>query len=172
MGTAAAGILVWPGDGGSRGVKAATDPVSSLAEAGGLVVGREEEQEVRREGAALGCTRSPTVNSTRRPQAPPSALISAAAAPIRSGGDHLRRQPATGASPPSPLAPVEVRPRCSSNRRRDGSLKIESSHSWVPGTNSLPEEAGKEVFRDTDISSHSEDDDKLKHLKRTVRSWV
>ncbi|KAE8785771.1 anaphase-promoting complex subunit, putative,expressed [Hordeum vulgare] len=34
-----------------------------------------------------------------------------------------------------------------------------------------PEE-GKEVFRDTDLSSDSEDDDELKHLKRTIRSWV
>ncbi|XP_044952656.1 uncharacterized protein LOC123402764 isoform X3 [Hordeum vulgare subsp. vulgare] len=45
----------------------------------------------------------------------------------------------------------------------------------VPGQHPVPEEgatAGKEVFRDTDLSSHSEDDDELKHLKRTVRSWV
>ncbi|KAI4973264.1 hypothetical protein ZWY2020_028972 [Hordeum vulgare] len=36
----------------------------------------------------------------------------------------------------------------------------------------LKKEAGKEVFRDTDLSSDSEDDDELKHLKRTIRSWV
>ncbi|KAE8791090.1 hypothetical protein D1007_34533 [Hordeum vulgare] len=33
-------------------------------------------------------------------------------------------------------------------------------------------EAGKEVFRDMDLSSDNEDDDELKHLKKTVRSWV
>uniref|UniRef100_A0A453JY71 Uncharacterized protein n=1 Tax=Aegilops tauschii subsp. strangulata TaxID=200361 RepID=A0A453JY71_AEGTS len=36
----------------------------------------------------------------------------------------------------------------------------------------LSKEAREEVFRDTDLSSDSEDDDELKHLKRTVRSWV
>ncbi|KAF7106179.1 hypothetical protein CFC21_106933 [Triticum aestivum] len=36
----------------------------------------------------------------------------------------------------------------------------------------LSEEAREEVFRDTDLSSDSEDDDELKLLKRTVRGWV
>ncbi|KAF7070944.1 hypothetical protein CFC21_076370 [Triticum aestivum] len=36
----------------------------------------------------------------------------------------------------------------------------------------LSEEAREEVFKDTDLSSDSEDDDELKLLKTTVRSWV